>query len=192
LIGCATGNGLSIDLSWTDATGAVLPDKYLIKASSSGFAAIIDPVDGVAELSDSDLSDGTGVANVSYGIQSYSFSGLSATTTYYFKIYSYTNSSTNIDFKIDGAIETASAVTGIASAISELFISEYVEGLSNNKYLEIYNGTASSIDLSTYDILIYYNGNSSPGSTINLAGSIYLPILLQPFGAAHPINPQRI
>jgi len=168
----ATGNGLSIDLSWTDATGAVLPDKYLIKASSSGFAAIIDPVDGVAELSDSDLSDGTGVANVSYGIQSYSFSGLSATTTYYFKIYSYTNSSTNIDFKIDGAIETASAVTGIASAISELFISEYVEGLSNNKYLEIYNGTASSIDLSTYDILIYYNGNSSPGSTINLAGSI--------------------
>ncbi|HBR56725.1 MAG TPA: deoxyribonuclease I, partial [Blastocatellia bacterium] len=33
------------------------------------------------------------------------------------------------------------------AATSELFISEYIEGSSNNKALEIYNGTGSAIDL---------------------------------------------
>lgn len=36
------------------------------------------------------------------------------------------------------------------SAASDLFFSEYAEGSSNNKYLEIYNGTGSTIDLSNY------------------------------------------
>ena len=31
-----------------------------------------------------------------------------------------------------------------------LFFSEYAEGSSNNKYLEIYNPTNADIDLSTY------------------------------------------
>jgi endonuclease I len=168
----ATANGLSIDLSWTDATGALLPDKYLIKASSAGFGAIADPVDGTAEVSDPDLSDGTGSANVSYGTQAYTFSGLSATTAYYFKIYSYTNSASNIDYKTDGTIETASATTGTAGSISELFISEYIEGLSNNKYLEIYNGTGSSVNLTGYDVQIFYNGSSSAANTISLSGTI--------------------
>ncbi|KAA3615742.1 MAG: T9SS C-terminal target domain-containing protein [Calditrichaeota bacterium] len=168
----ATGNGLSIDLSWTDATGAVLPDKYLIKASSSGLGAISDPVDGTAESSDADLSDGTGSANVSQGTQSYSFSGLSATTTYYFKIYSYTNSGANIDYKTDATVQTASATTGTTPSVSDLFISEYIEGLSNNKYLEIYNGTGSSVNLSGYDVQIFYNGSSSAGNTISLSGTV--------------------
>jgi predicted extracellular nuclease len=30
---------------------------------------------------------------------------------------------------------------------SDLFISMYAEGSSNNKFIEIYNGTGSSIDL---------------------------------------------
>ena len=35
------------------------------------------------------------------------------------------------------------------AAHAELFISEYVEGWSNNKALEIYNPTGESIDLSS-------------------------------------------
>jgi predicted extracellular nuclease len=35
----------------------------------------------------------------------------------------------------------------IAQDCSELFISEYVEGSSNNKAIEIYNPTSSSVDL---------------------------------------------
>jgi hypothetical protein len=41
---------------------------------------------------------------------------------------------------------------------SELFISEYVEGWSNNKAIEIYNPTSSTIDLSQYFIASYRNG----------------------------------
>lgn len=54
------------------------------------------------------------------------------------------------------------------------FISEYVEGASNNKCIEIYNPTASMINLATggYQIRIYFNGSTSAGSTINLTGVI--------------------
>ena len=41
---------------------------------------------------------------------------------------------------------------------SVLFISEYVEGSSNNKYIELYNGTDSAIDLSEYMLKGSNNG----------------------------------
>ncbi|HJM96186.1 MAG TPA: lamin tail domain-containing protein, partial [Candidatus Marinimicrobia bacterium] len=43
---------------------------------------------------------------------------------------------------------------------SDLFFSEYAEGSSNNKYLEIYNGTGADVDLSNY--LIMQNSNGGP------------------------------
>lgn len=60
------------------------------------------------------------------------------------------------------------------AAITNLLISEYVEGSSNNKALEIYNGTGASVDLSTenYTLEFYFNGNTSPLTTINLTGII--------------------
>lgn len=59
-------------------------------------------------------------------------------------------------------------------AAGDLFISEYVEGTSNNKVLEIYNPSAAAVDLAAdgYKVEIYANGASSAGSTILLTGSI--------------------
>ncbi len=56
----------------------------------------------------------------------------------------------------------------------DLFFSEYVEGTGNNKALEIYNGTAAAIDLATqgYNIQMFFNGSTSAGLTINLAGIV--------------------
>ena len=56
----------------------------------------------------------------------------------------------------------------------EIFISEYAEGSSNNKALELYNPDASDIDLTleNYIIEIYFNGNTSSGLTIILSGII--------------------
>lgn len=56
---------------------------------------------------------------------------------------------------------------------TELFFSEYVEGSSFNKALEIYNPTDSAIDLaaSGYTIGRFSNGGTSP-TNINLEGSI--------------------
>ena len=55
---------------------------------------------------------------------------------------------------------------------TDLFISEYVEGSSYNKYLEIFNGSGASIDLSNYTVKLFFNGNSTPSSTITLSGNI--------------------
>ncbi|MEZ4839074.1 lamin tail domain-containing protein [Flavobacterium sp.] len=55
---------------------------------------------------------------------------------------------------------------------TDLFISEYVEGSSNNKYIEIYNGTGANVDLADYDLAIYSNGNTFTGGTLALSGSL--------------------
>ncbi len=44
----------------------------------------------------------------------------------------------------------------------ELFISEYIEGTSNNKAIELYNPTAGTLDLSVYTIEVYANGGTTP------------------------------
>ncbi len=58
--------------------------------------------------------------------------------------------------------------------LSDLLLSEYVEGSSNNKALEFYNGTGASIDLAAdgYQVEIYFNGSTSAGQTIALTGTV--------------------
>lgn len=60
------------------------------------------------------------------------------------------------------------------SDCSDLFISEYVEGWSNNKAIEIYNPTDAEIDLSAYMVIRYSNGSTSAssGNAIQLAGTV--------------------
>ena len=171
----ATANGSSqIDLSWTDAaTGSQAPDGYLILANTSGtFTA---PTDTNDPTIDTNLSDGSAVVKVTHGTESYSFTGLTAETTYYFKMWSYTNSGSNIDFKTDGTPPTGNATTGVASGggcPTTLFISEYGEGSSSNKYIEIYNGTGSDVNLGDYALWLISNGGSWPETTLSLSGTL--------------------
>ena len=57
---------------------------------------------------------------------------------------------------------------------TELFFSEYVEGSSNNKALEIFNGTGAAVDLAAggYNVQMHFNGNPVAGLTINLTGTV--------------------
>jgi len=56
---------------------------------------------------------------------------------------------------------------------TDLFFSEYVEGSSNNKALEIYNGTDATVDLSQYRVNLYSNGSSTPGTnSTDLSGAL--------------------
>ena len=48
---------------------------------------------------------------------------------------------------------------------TDLFFSEYIEGSSNNKALEIFNGTGIPVDLSAYKVLLYPNGAATPNNT---------------------------
>ncbi len=62
----------------------------------------------------------------------------------------------------------------VERALGDLFISEYVEGSGSNKALEIYNPSASAVDLTTagYKVEIYYNGSSVAGATFNMTGTL--------------------
>ncbi|MEI6695961.1 MAG: endonuclease [Bacteroidota bacterium] len=88
----------TITVSWTDATGTVTPDGYLIRASSVGFSQIQNPTDGTPE------SITTMQKMISSGVQSAVFTNLTAGTLYYFKIFPFTNTGNNIDYKTNGTI----------------------------------------------------------------------------------------
>lgn len=61
-----------------------------------------------------------------------------------------------------------------AQTPTDLFVSEYVEGSSNNKAIEIYNGTGSAVDLTAgnYVLQYYFNGSTSAGLSIALTGTV--------------------
>lgn len=94
----------TITLSWTDATGSVLPISYYIKAAPDG-QPITLPVDGVPPV----LDDLNFVA--SYGDQTITFENLTPNTTYNFAIFPFNNTGTNTDYKTDGNFPTTTAST---------------------------------------------------------------------------------
>lgn len=55
----------------------------------------------------------------------------------------------------------ASAGFAQVTGCNEIFISEYIEGWSNNKAIELYNPTNSEVDLSGYRLERYSNGSNS-------------------------------
>jgi hypothetical protein len=59
-----------------------------------------------------------------------------------------------------------------AHADDGFIISEYIEGSSNNKAIELYNGTLGSIDLSGYKVALYSNGSATAGATLVLSGAL--------------------
>lgn len=95
----------TIRFTWTDATGTVLPDGYLIRGGTAGYGSIVNPTDGVP------VPDGTLDKNVSSGIQTVDITGLEANTVYYFRIFPFTNSGTQINFKTDGVVPSDTALT---------------------------------------------------------------------------------
>jgi predicted extracellular nuclease len=69
-------------------------------------------------------------------------------------------------------ILTIFSSVAFAQDCSELFFSEYIEGSSNNKAVEIYNPTTDAIDLSAYTIGRYSNGSAVVSDEMTLSGSI--------------------
>ena len=83
----------------------------------------------------------------------------------------------HLRLRLIAAVATACALVDhrrASAAPSELFFSEYIEGSSNNKALEIYNGTGAPIDLAagSYNVQMFFNGAATAGLTINLTGTV--------------------
>lgn len=108
----------------------------------------------------------------------YTVSGLTASTTYSVTVVAKdaVNNQSAQSSPVNGTT-TNGAVNG-----NELFISEYIEGSSNNKAIEIANVTGSPVDLSTYNLRRQGNGAgawSTPplylSGTLN-SGDVYVVI----------------
>jgi uncharacterized protein len=72
-------------------------------------------------------------------------------------------------------LATVTSIASIAAAplvatTRDLFFSEYLEGTSNNKALEIYNPTPQTIDLSIYSVKLYTNGTTTVSNQLTLSG----------------------
>lgn len=66
-------------------------------------------------------------------------------------------------------------VSSLYSQCTDLFFSEYIEGSSNNKAIEIYNPTSVIIDLSGYEVHKNTNGNGTLSTHTFSGGTNLLP-----------------
>ncbi|MDQ7083908.1 MAG: Ig-like domain-containing protein [Sulfurovum sp.] len=112
----ATANSISqITTAWTDSIGATVPDGYLVMCSTSN--AFANPSDTTAQTDDANCADGSGVQNIAHGVGTVAWTGLNSGTQYFYKIFPYTNTGTDIDYKIDETVGTANATTTAVNTI---------------------------------------------------------------------------
>ena len=147
-----------------------LPNKSIIESNLLSFAVVAtDPYDGdPITMVASNLPAGA-TFPVTNGLGTFIWESPEPTGTYSVGFYAEDK---------DGAVEKTISITVLPTPFVDtnchVIISEYVEGASNNKALEIYNPTAEAIDLTagSYVVHIFANGSSSASSTIDLTGTI--------------------
>ena len=149
----ATVDGTDVTLTWTDATGTQLPDKYLVLASTGNITV---PVDGTP------VANGDLAMNVNYGVQTVTFGALQGGTAYYFAIFPYTNSGANIDYKTDGSYPMANATT---ESIEILMFEDFNEDLGVFTAYDMYGD--QGWHQATYQGTTYANMNGYANQVYN-------------------------
>jgi hypothetical protein len=103
---------------------------------------------------------------------SFQATSLIASTTYSFSIKA-KDAAGNISAASNTAtVTTQSSGGGGGGNSTELFFSEYIEGSSYNKALEIANFTGNSVNLASYSIKKQSNGSGSWSGALNLSGTL--------------------
>ena len=97
-----------------------------------------------------------------------SITGLTASTAYSFTVKA-KDAAGNISASSTSVSVTTTAAT---TTVSDLYFSEYLEGTSNNKALEITNRTGASINLSAYVIKRQTNGAGAWSTGLSLTGTL--------------------
>ncbi|MDF1510245.1 endonuclease [Robertmurraya sp. DFI.2.37] len=69
-------------------------------------------------------------------------------------------------------IPVHSSAATAAVVADDLLISEYIEGSSFNKAIELFNGTGTAVDLSDYTLELYANGAATAGNRLALSGTL--------------------
>ena len=124
---------------------------------------------GTATLNQLSVDWGDGTANTTLTVAGVATHSYAAAGTFTVTV-TLTNSASQTVTRT-GSVVVAAAPSGG----NDLFFSEYIEGSSNNKAVEIYNPTGASVDLTAYTIKLFSNGlagTATPTSTQALTGSL--------------------
>jgi PKD repeat protein len=178
----AAAGSYTIDLVLTGANGSSAEKKGSITINSAADPALAAtlPTSGVTgtAVSVTGITTSNGTAlSVNWGDGTTEAADVSATSLTH--TYAATGTFT-ITLTLDGPpTSTPSVKTGsITINTPELFFSEYVEGSSSNKALEIYNPTSSTVDLSLYSVQMWSRSASgvpvasTASQTLTLTGTL--------------------
>lgn len=150
-----TAPSIPSNITITNQTGTSFKVNWSASTDDSAVTGYDVFVDGTL--------NGSNIANTSYTVTS-----LTISTTYSVTVLAKDNAN---NMSAQSAAVNATTTDG-SNNVVELFFSEYVEGTTNNKALEIVNLTDNPIDLSEYSIKKQSNGAGSWINELPLSGTI--------------------
>ena len=166
-------------IAWRDTLGNILGDTsfYVLTANDTNcvFASVTDPIHGCLNYTPNYCPadsacyvQGDTLVDTICSDDFYAFGSqiLTMAGTYVDTV----ENTNGCDTILTLHLETKNCTD--TSDCGELFISEYIEGTGFNKAIEIYNPTTGPIDLSTYSIVLFNNGDTTATATYPLSGSL--------------------
>ena len=156
---------------WNPVTDNEAPTAAtnLVASNPTGNSVVLNwtaGTDNIAVTSYDVYKDGS--ITTSSSNTSITVTGLAPNTEYCFTVYSKDGSQNTSPVSNESCMTTLEGNT----SSNDLFISEYVEGLSYNKAIEIANFTGSSINLSNYSIARDRNGSGEFNPALPLTGTL--------------------
>ncbi|MCF8294844.1 MAG: fibronectin type III domain-containing protein [Bacteroidales bacterium] len=140
-----TNSTTQITLTWSNNDGSPAATGFLLLCNTSG--TFDNPVDGTPQTNDTDVSDGSGLINVSpgSGTTEYSWTSMTSNTAYYFKVFPFIGSLSSINYKTDGTVATANATTLAAEPTNQPTLLETVVNSSSSITLSWTDATGGQL-----------------------------------------------
>ncbi len=181
-----TGTGSnSIDLSWTNGSGT-----GRIVVAREGGATYREPVDGVDYTASANFGEGSNIGGAHYVVfdgtgQNVTVTGLNATTTYYFTVFEYVGTGSEIDY-ITAGKENVSGTTSGASEPTTIASNMVFSETTTTSYRVTWNNTGdgarrvvvarrgAAVTKVPTDGVTYNANNVFAGGGSNLGGQQYV------------------
>ncbi|NOU19685.1 MAG: T9SS type A sorting domain-containing protein [Bacteroidales bacterium] len=166
-----TPNGTDLVISWVNNNGAVVPTHYLIKASTTN--NVTDPVDFTTVPSDQlVIGDNNGVKVCLASETSFTWTGLPASTPYYFKIYALAKNVDNIPNYNTTSAPAANATTNsaakdiTATTIGTLdAANKKITGIPSTTTVTALKAAITVSANATFDVLVATGGAPATGTS---------------------------